>query len=90
VFTLVQDDRDAVTRLARGEAFKALLRCVTTGVRHERFLRLAFVLMDEMVDRVPVYELRFRKSADFWSTIRESMAAAPRSGVRAEAAESGT
>jgi hypothetical protein len=72
VFDLEQATRDEVAPLARGDALRALLRCVTTGVRHERFLRDAFALMSEMTDRTPVSTLKFRKSAEFWEAIRSS------------------
>lgn len=72
VFDLEQATRDEVVPLARGDALRALLRCVTTGVRHERFLREAFALMSEMADRTPVSTLKFRNSAEFWEAIRSS------------------
>lgn len=78
VFDLVQATRDEVIPLARGEALRSLLRAVTTGVRHQRFLSDAFVLMSDMVDRTPVSALRFRKSAEFWQAIHRSVSIADR------------
>jgi hypothetical protein len=69
VFDLVQAERDAVVPLSRGEALGALMRSVTVGVRHERFLSRAFVMMDDMLDRTPVCALEFRKTAAFWQAI---------------------
>ncbi len=70
VFDLEQAARDEALPLDRGDALRALMRTVTTGVRHEHFLRRAFALMSDMAVRTPVFKLKFRKSSDFWRAIR--------------------
>lgn len=87
-FELCQATDDEVVRLARGEALGALMRSVTTGVRHEHFLRRAFDMMDQMIRQTPVATLRFRKDTTFWSAIadcpalvRDSLNSSPAEGT---------
>lgn len=74
LYWLQQADADAVERISVPEQVKRLAMAMSICVRDEMFMIPALELAEQLVRRVPVRVLRFRKSAEFWGAIDEDLA----------------
>ena len=74
LYWLEQADTDSVERISVPEQVKRLAMATSIGVRDEMFMSPALELGEQLVRRVPVRVLRFRKSAEFWQAIDEDLA----------------
>ncbi len=74
IYWLEQAEVDSVERIGVPEQVKRLAMATSICVRDEMFMIPALELAEELVSRVPVRVLRFRKSAEFWHAIDEDLA----------------
>jgi hypothetical protein len=69
IYALEQAAEDRVEEISRGEQVRRLAVAASIGVRHRIFMEKALDLAEQLVERVPVHVLHFRKSPDFWDII---------------------
>jgi hypothetical protein len=69
IYALEQAAEDRVEEIPRGEQVRRLAVAASIGVRHRLFMERALDLAEQLVERVPVHVLHFRKSPDFWDVI---------------------
>jgi hypothetical protein len=74
LYWLQQADADVVERISVPEQVKRLAMATSICIRDEMFMIPALELAEQLVRRVPVRVLRFRKSAEFWRAIDEDLA----------------
>ena len=74
LYWLEQAEGDSVERIGVPEQVKRLAMATSICVRDEMFMIPALELAEELVRRVPVRVLRFRKSAEFWHAIDGDLA----------------
>ena len=69
IYALEQAQEDRVEEIPRGEQVRRLAVAASIGVRHRLFMERALDLAEQLVERVPVHVLHFRKSPAFWDVI---------------------
>ena len=69
IYALEQAQEDRVEEISRGEQVRRLAVAASIGVRHRLFMERALDLAEQLVERVPVHVLHFRKSPAFWDVI---------------------
>ena len=74
LYWLEQAEGDSVERIGVPEQVKRLAMATSICVRDEMFMIPALELAQELVRRVPVRVLRFRKSVEFWHAIDGDLA----------------
>jgi len=73
LYWLQQDSVDSVNRISVPEQVRRLAMATSICVRDEMLMIPALELAEQLVRRVPVRVLRFRKSAEFWKAIDEDL-----------------
>jgi hypothetical protein len=74
LYWLEQADVDAVVRVATPEQVRRIAMATSLGVRDKLFMIPALQLCEQLVRRIPLRVLRFRKSVDFWRAIDDDLA----------------
>jgi len=69
IYALEQAQVDRVEEIPRGEQVRRLAIAASIGVRHRMMMERALDLAEQLVERVPVHVLHFRKSPAFWDVI---------------------
>ena len=69
IYVLRQATRDEVTSLPAPQALASVVRCVSIGVRQPPLIAAGLRAAEELLRRVPVRLLYFRKAPSFWDAI---------------------
>jgi len=73
IYILRQAERDEVAALPAPQALAALVRCASVGVRQPPLLAAGLSAAAELLRRVPVRLLYFRKAPSFWDAILDDV-----------------